>query len=197
MTRRRLVVAVDLDAIIIDLIRPWLNWYNEKYDDNLTVDEVTNYKLETHAKKANKHVYRFFENLDNYAKCPVLLGASEGLQALNTSGHDVIIASATAGRTASLKWDMVEKAAPWIHVNDVMVGARKELIRADVFIDDSPKNIVKYRNAWPQAHILTIAYPYNKDCRSVVNLYAQDHNHTDKAWESMVQYIDALAGEQK
>lgn len=196
MSRRRLVVAIDLDAIIIDLIRPWLGWYNRKHDDNLTIDDITSYKVETFAKKTTR-MFDFFRELANYANCPVLPGASEGLRAIDSAGHDVIIASATAGRTASIKWDLVEKAAPWLHENNVMVGARKERIHADVFIDDAPKNIIKYRNAWPQAHILTIAYPYNKDCRSVVNLYAQDHNHTDKAWESMVQYIDTLAGEQK
>lgn len=191
---RKLTLLVDLDAIVIDLIRPWLAWYNTRYDDNVTVDDIKRYKVEEFTKKTNaKGVFEFFAEHANYANCPVLPGASEGLLELHEEGHDIIVATATAGQTAHLKWHLVNKAAPWLHENDVMVGSRKEKLFGDVFIDDAPKNIVKYRNAWPNAHILTIAYPYNRDCQSLVNCYAQDHNNTDKAWQDMVRYIRALA----
>lgn len=189
---RKLVVAIDLDAIIIDLIRPWLRWYNKHYDDNLTVDDIKSYKIEQFAKKT-ANLNAFFADHSNYANCPVLPGATEGLLELRDSGHDIIIATATAGSTAQLKWHLAEKAAPWLHENNIMAGARKERLHADVFIDDAPKNIVKYRNAWPKAHILTIAYPYNLDCRSLVNCYAQNHNDTSKAWGQMCDYIRNIA----
>jgi 5'(3')-deoxyribonucleotidase len=188
---RELVIAVDLDAIVIDLIRPWLNWYNKRHNDNITVDDITHYKVEKFAKKTND-MFAFFHDHANYAGCPVLPGAAEGLARLRDLGHDIIIATATAGSTANLKWHLVEKAAPWLNENNVMVGSRKERLHADVFIDDAPKNIVKYRNKWPDAHILTIAYPYNKDCRSLVNCYAQDHNDTNRAWEQMCDYVSRI-----
>lgn len=189
---RKLVVGIDLDAIIIDLIRTWLNWYNRIHDDNLTVDDIKGYKLEQFAKKTD-NMYAFFDDHANYAGCPVLPGAAEGLLELKDAGHDLIIATATSGRTAHLKWELVEKAAPWLHENNVMVGSRKERLYFDAFIDDAPKNIIKYRNAWPTSHILTIAYPYNRDCRSLVNCYAQDHNNTVQAWRQMCDYIHNMA----
>jgi 5'(3')-deoxyribonucleotidase len=188
---RELVIVVDLDAIVIDLIRPWLNWYNKLHNDNITVDDITHYKVEKFTTKTND-VFAFFSDHANYAGCPVLPGAAEGLARLRDLGHDIIIATATAGSTANLKWHLVEKAAPWLNENNVMVGSRKERLHADVFIDDAPKNIVKYRNKWPDAHILTIAYPYNKDCRSLVNCYAQDHNNTNRAWEQMCDYVSRI-----
>lgn len=192
---KKLTVLVDLDAIVIDLLRPWLEFYNRTHDDTVTINDITTYKLENHTKKLKKarDLYKFFEDHTNYKNCPVLPGASEGLLALNNDGHDVIVATATSGATASIKWHLVKKAAPWLHSDNVMVGARKEKLCGDAFIDDAPKNIVRYRNAWPKAHILTIAYPYNQDCSSIVNCYAQDHNHTDLAWKQMVQYLKALA----
>lgn len=191
---KQLTIFVDLDAIVIDLIRPWLGWYNAKYEDNVTVDEIVQYKVDKFCKKTNvEGVFAFFEEHANYANCPVLPGAAEALKELDKNGHDVIIATATAGQTAHLKWHLVNKAAPWFNENDVMVGSRKEKLFGDVFIDDAPKNIVRYRNAWPSSHILTIAYPYNRDCRSLVNLYAQDHNNTDKAWAEICGYIHELS----
>ncbi len=189
---KQLTILIDLDAIVIDLIRPWLAWYNQKYDDNVTVDDIVQYKVEKFTKKTN-NVFEFFEDHANYANCPVLPGASDALKKFHDDKHDVIIATATAGQTAHIKWHLVNKAAPWIHENDVMVGSRKEKLCGDVFIDDAPKNIVKYRNAWPKAHILTIAYPYNMDCKTLVNCYAKDHNNTEQAWMEMTEYVNDLA----
>lgn len=192
---KQLTLLIDLDAIVIDLLRPWLAWYNKEHDDTVTVDDIKTYKIENHCKKAKKveDVYKFFKEHSNYTSCPVLPGASESLLRLHEDGHDIIIATATAGQTAHLKWLLVHKAAPWFNENNVMVGSRKEKLFGDVFIDDAPKNIIKYRNAWPKAHVLTIAYPYNRDCRILVNCYAQDYNDTTKAWGQMYDYVNAVA----
>lgn len=188
----RLEIAIDLDAIVIDLLRPWIGWYNSKHEDNLTIDEIVEYKVEKFAKKTNS-MFAFFKDLENYANCPVLPGASEGLKELGDAGHDIIIATATAGRTAELKWDLVKKAAPWLHKDNIQIGSRKDRIYSDVFIDDAPKNIAQYRNRWPNSHILTIAYPYNLVSRDLVNLYAQDHNNTVQAWRQICDYVHYVA----
>lgn len=192
MSKVRLEIAIDLDAIIIDLLRPWLDWYNINHGDNLTVDDIIDYKVERVAKKT-RNMFAFFKDLNNYANCPVLPGASEGLLELHDAGHDVIVATATAGRTAELKWQLVKKAAPWFDDDNVQVGSRKDRIYADVFIDDAPKNISSYRRRWPKAHILTIAYPYNRVSQSLVNLRAEDHNNTVQAWRQICDYIHNLA----
>lgn len=188
----RLTVLCDLDAIVIDLIRPWVAWYNQTHEDTITIDDITTYAVENHMKKT-KNVYKFFEEHINYTNCPVLPGASDGLRYLHDAKHDVIICTATAGQTAHLKWELIHKAAPWIKEGDVMVGSRKEKMFGDVFIDDAPKNVVKYRNAWPQSHILTIAYPYNRDIKTLVNCYADDHHNTELAWKEMTKYVQTLA----
>lgn len=192
---KKLTILVDLDSIVIDLLRPWLAFYNKTHDDTVTIDDIISYNLEKHTKKLKniRDLYKFFEDPINYANCPVLPGASEGLLEMKDAGHDVIISTATAGQTANIKWHLAKKAAPWLHSDNVMVGARKEKLHGDVLIDDSPKNIIRYRNAWPKSHILTIAYPYNRDCISLVNCYAQDHNNTKQAWKQMVSHIQDLA----
>ncbi len=187
---RKFCIGIDLDAIVIDLIRPWLAWYNTTHDDTVEIDHVVEYKVEKFTKKT-KDVFQFFTDRNNYANCPVLPGASEALQELHDAGHDIIIVTATGGQDASLKWDLVKKAAPWFHDNDVMVGSRKERMHLDVFIDDAPKNIVKYRNKWgKEPKILTISYPYNQDVKTLVDLMALDHHNTDKAWRQICDFVD-------
>jgi 5'(3')-deoxyribonucleotidase len=191
---KKLIIGFDLDAIIIDLIRPWLNWYNTEHGDCITVDDIKQYKIERFAKKTNTEgIFKFFDEAENYAACPVLPGAAEGLKQLEEQGHDIIITTATSGQTPHLKWHLVKKAAPWLHPDNVMAGARKERLWLDVFVDDAPKNIVKYRNTWPKSQIATISYPYNQDCRSLVNCFAEDHNNTSQAWNQICGFITDLS----
>jgi 5'(3')-deoxyribonucleotidase len=189
---RKLILGFDMDAIVVDLIRPWLSWYNLEHGENITIDDIKTYKIENHVGKPDK-IYDFFADSKRYANCPTLPGAAEGLLELHKDGHDIIIATATAGQTANVKWLLAEEAAPWLNPNNLMVGSRKELLRFDVFSDDAPKNIVKYRNAWPNAQIITIAYPYNQDIKTLVNCYAQDYRDTAKAWRTKVDYIRQVA----
>lgn len=188
-----LTIITDLDNIIIDLLRPWISWYNITNKDDLTIDEMTSYKFEDHAKPGSQ-IYKFFDTTfyDYYSECSVLPGAAKALEAIHQDGHDIIVSTAVAGRTAHLKWDLAKKAMPWIPENNIMVGSRKEKLYGDVFIDDAPKNLIKYKNAWPSAHVLTIGYPYNQDCRNIVNLFAEDHNNTEKAWSEIYNYISNL-----
>lgn len=194
---RQLCIGFDLDAIIIDLLRPWVDWYNNTHEDTLHIDMVTQYKVEKFMKKAPdiEAVFAFFDEAGaRYAACPVLPGAAEGLLELKEAGHDIIITTATVDETANVKWHLVKKAAPWFNSNDVMVGSRKERLHLDVFCDDAPKNVVKYRNKWKdQAKIVTIAYPYNRDIQTLVDLYAHDHNDTVGAWRQIVDFIHTEA----
>ncbi len=190
---RKLTLLFDMDAILVDLLRPWLNWYNETHQDKVSIDDVTGYHLHEHAKNCSvDQLFEFFTH-ERYSACPPLPGAAEGLLELDQAGHDVVITTATAGSTAQAKWVLAEKVAPWLKDGNVMVGSRKELLKGDVFVDDAPKNIVKYKNAWPEAHLLTIAYPYNRDIKTLVHLYAEDHNNTVQAWQQITQYIHQVA----
>lgn len=188
---RKLRLAIDLDAILIDLMTDWLNWYNYHFHDDLTLDDMTSYHIENFAKKGDP--FLFFENPNNYLNCQPMAGAREALEEFRRDGHQVIIATASIVGTSNVKYSLARKVDPKIKDRDLMIGSQKEVIFADVFIDDAPKNIVAYRNEWPKATIMTIAHPYNQDCRTLVNCFAEDHNNPARAWEQMRAYVRGLA----
>ena len=190
---RPLTLIIDLDSIIVDLLGPWLGWYNELYDDKLTVADLTSYAIEKHVKPGCHYsIYDFFTPVDRYAECPILPGASEALAAFRDMGHDIVIATATAGQTAHQKWVLAKKAAPWLPASHIMVGSRKELLRGDVFIDDAPKNVVKYKQAWPEAKAMTIAYPYNAEIYDWYDLRAEGWQNPAGAWSQIVDAIKEI-----
>ena len=191
---RKLRLIFDLDAIIANLLDSWLEWYNQAYDDDLIIDDLTSYHLEDHVKpECGKNVFKFFHPPERYGMIPILPGASEGLSYLRKAEHDILICTATAGSTAQQKYEIVKRAAPWIKRENIFIGSRKEVLKGDVFIDDAPKNILSYRKEWPQAKIATISYPYNVGVKGEVDCYAQDHNDTAAAWSQITKFIDEVA----
>ncbi len=189
---KQLTLVFDLDAIIIDLLRPWIAWININYGTKLTVDDVTQYNMHDVFPCGNE-VYKFFTK-ERYRECAPLPGAAWGLSYLKSAGHKMVIATATAGDTGSEKLGLLHKAAPWFHEDDLYIGRDKYERRGDVFVDDSPKNIYRYKEVHPDTLLATIAYPYNKELESVVDIYAQDYQATDQAWLEIVTGIEKHAG---
>lgn len=186
-------IICDMDSIIVDLLNPWIAWYNSWWHDNLSVDKMTGYHIEEFIKpECGNRIYEPFGYPGWYENLPPLAGAYDGLKYLYDKGHDIVIATAVAGRTADAKYDWLKRCAPFIKKKNVLIGSRKELIKGDVFIDDSPDNIRNYRNAWSGAHILTIAYPYNRDSVNYINLRAHSYKNTQSAWKDIVAYVDAM-----
>lgn len=67
------------------------------------------------------------------------------------------------------------------------------MVKGEIFIDDSPSNIMSYREAWPDSKILSIGYPFNKSVKSAVDLYASEYNKPKKCWNDFYKYINKLS----
>lgn len=185
---RRKRAIFDLDSIIVNLMDPWLAWYNAKYDDTVKLADIKTYHIENYV-KCGMGIFKFFNPAERYGDCPIYEGAAEGLLKLHENDVDVVIATATAGSTAPQKYVLAKKAAPWLDKHHIIIGTRKELLHGDFFTDDAPKNMLAYSEEWPDAEILTIGFPYNEYLRDKVDFYADDCFNPKKAWEQIVDYI--------
>ena len=130
----------------------------------------------------------FFDDLEPIA------GAVKTLTSLAMEGHDVFIATAHADnpQCASAKIRWAQEHLGFSRKQVILIHA-KHMLRGDVFIDDTPKKLRAYKESWPDARVLTIAYPYNAEVSDVVDLRADDYLKTDSAWKEMGQYIRDLA----
>jgi 5'-nucleotidase len=186
-----LTIVCDLDGIVIDLLGAWLEEYNKKWNDSLTIADLKSYHIERHVKpECGNKIYEVFDNALFYRNLKPLAGAVEGLKKLHSRGHDIVICTATAGDTAQEKFYWCAKYLPFIPSKNIFVGARKELLLTDIFIDDAPKNLLAHHKKWgASARTISIAYPYNEHLRDTVWLHAEDHTDTRKAWSEIVDAI--------
>lgn len=185
------MILCDLDSILADILTPWLAAYTKEYEDTLTIPQITGWAFHNFVKpECGYRIYQYLSTPNFFADLVPLPGAVEAVQKIIGMGHDFLVVTAGAAvddaATQKIRWC---KRYLGLAPKQVIVTPRKELIRGDLLIDDSPEQIAKYRRAWPKTPIFAIAYPYNlsADCARF-----SDWTDTAHAWANMVRGICAL-----
>jgi len=191
-------ILIDLDDTVVDLRGPWVNWLNNTFGLSLEGEQLTTYWIEKCVPShIGEKVYGFLNQKHIYQRLQPLDGGVEALQYLSEIGYDVMIATAYVRDPDSaadkIRW--VKQWLPFIKRNNVFLCHRKELIRADCFIDDSPDNLIKYREEWSLPGVwplvLTIDWPYNRgqEVDKAIDKRFGSYVDTRSAWKDMLNYI--------
>ena len=129
-------IICDMDEVIVDMMNPLLKRYNEKYNSDITIEDITQWGLPQDMKDIYMKEY-FFEYL------PTIKGAIKGAEQLMAWGHDVVIATNHSGDgyIANQKVSWMKGMMPGSFAN-MMIGARKDLLQGDVIIDDNADYLI-------------------------------------------------------
>lgn len=187
-------ILIDMDSIIVNLQGPWLAAYNAEYSDNLTVDKILTWDTHKYVKpECGKHIYDYLKRPGFFYNLEPLPGAIEGVERLKRDGHEIYLVTASPDGGASEKIDWVGKWLPCLDkVKQTVICHDKFIVDGDVLIDDSPRNLVE----WKQSHLRSIAmgikYPYN-DHLSPYAFLADSWQDTEKAWRKLYFWVTSLA----
>lgn len=196
MTAKPLRILVDLDGIVVDMLPAWLSqyWAEEALDheEELGPEHITSWSVDgfvANPDGLNRIMNRrgFFEHL------APMDGATDGLKALCDRGHDVWVCT-SPGTSVYAPTDKVlwcQRHLPFLPQKKIIIAAHKYVVRGDVLIDDSPKQVGEYREHWPAAKLFGISHPYNQDVR--YDCTGDGWRDPRKAWETMVEGVDRLA----
>ncbi len=81
-------IAVDIDEVLGEFIREFLNWYNREHGTNWTFEDITDYHwpniFGNTVEEAIDDVHKFFET-DGFKNMPLVVGAKEGIGELGKS----------------------------------------------------------------------------------------------------------------
>ena len=187
-----MLILCDMDGVLVDLMAGWLHAYNRDYNDTLGKDKILSWELHHYVKpECGQKIYNYLSQPNFFFGLAPLPGALEGLTKLKEAGHDIVICTAPGGaESATDKIYWLQKYLPWINIKDVIIAHRKDLVKADILIDDSPINLVSYRDAFPRAVTITFDYPYNQ--KTVVDFRAHNTPSGEMGWESVVGYVKNL-----
>jgi len=157
-------ILVDVDGVVADLHKAWLQRYNSDYHDNLTSKEITRWAIHEFVKpQCGRKIYAYLMDPTLYDDVPVMRGAKKGVEQLRSDGHQVIFVS-SGFFPAKVKWladnglaiNFPYNDGRWDTLADVVLTGDKSLVKGDVLIDDYPRNLngqkktLLYDSPWNQ-----------------------------------------------
>ena len=142
MKKTRKKVAIDLDGVIWDLVRPWIIYYNLLYEDSVSYEEILEYDLsKTMTKASYDEIKSILKKKSFWNSVFPFEYAVEYLYKINKD-FDLYIATATSYEIATVKIKRFLKLFPFISSNQIICIHNKSLLDVDWLIDDCADNLL-------------------------------------------------------
>jgi len=144
-----MIIAVDVDGVIVDLVTPWLRRYNLDYNDDLTPESIQDWEVDKFVKiECGERIYKYIENPDIYYEALPIKDSLWGVNILRSIGIRVVFLTVSANGTQGRKFK-------WLYDNSFFMNDSnpldnyieckdKSLIRADILLDDGVHNIKSF-----------------------------------------------------
>lgn len=176
-------ILVDMDDTIENCTEAWVQYVNKRYGTNVDPDSLRDWDVsKAFPTLTREQVYSVtFEDEFWHSVTPID-GAVEYLKKLIDDGHKVYIVTCAAYETLKVKMeDVLFKYFPFIEWKDVIIASRKQMINADILIDDGIHNHIDGRY-----EKLLFTAPHNIE-------YDADANGMKrvKNWKEIYEYINS------
>lgn len=148
----RPIVILDCDDVLYVCTEYAIELANKEYRyiPRLDVREVTSWGM---TGRRTDIIFKYMAKKSFYKKQPVIDGAVDFINELLALGCEIIICTAVDGDKATIRIKRLLKDFPMINPKNIFVGSRKDILRADILLDDGPHNVdvdndnIKYRIA--------------------------------------------------
>lgn len=141
-------LIVDMDDVITE--KGFIRMINEFLKTNYTQEDAESYYINDLIPKDRMDEWvKFYSKKNVYDYANIVEGAKETLERLNEK-YDLYIATAyvfrdapkVSGKTLNDKYNFLIKNFPFIDPHKFIFISNKELLEADIRIDDSPKKLI-------------------------------------------------------
>lgn len=144
---RRLRIAIDMDEVIADAFGKHLDQYNERAGTKLTREMISKKGLNALIPVGGQEEFHAIPHADGFfADMELIAGSREALQELSRN-HDLFITSAAMEVPGSFadKFQWLETHFPFIPPSRIVFCGDKNIINADVLIDDRSRHFKGFR----------------------------------------------------
>lgn len=144
---RRLRIAIDMDEVIADAFVKHLDQYNQQAGANLTREMISRKGLNALISVEQREVFHAIPHADGFfADMDLVTGSREALLELSRN-HDIFITSAAMEVPGSFadKFQWLGTHFPFIPPSRIVFCGDKNIINADVLIDDRSRHFEGFR----------------------------------------------------
>lgn len=140
----KLRILVDMDDTIENLGETWVNFLNERYGLDVKWSEIEDWDLHKAFPTLDEmQIYDALFEAKLWARVRPFDGAVDSLKWMIDEGHDVYIVTASHPGTVYEKFELVlQRYFPFITPDKLIVIKNKQMLNADILIDDAPHNLI-------------------------------------------------------
>lgn len=169
-------LAIDLDGVVSDFNKGWIDQYNQEFGTAIPLDSVTTWEgivpLTHFTDMAGFWEWAMdfgngslFRHLDLYPEAvPTMQRLAEH--------HEIVIVTAKPGWAVADTFAWIgDRALPTREVHIVDVDDAKWPVPADVYLDDSPHQLALISHHRPEAHVCRYVRPWNEPVAGVHDVH--------------------------
>lgn len=181
---RKMRIAVDQDEVLCHWTSRVVQWYNEDkktefdhfgqpYDRQgmpfvpVTLDNMTNWDVKMNlGPESEPYVRSYMRSILFWQGLDPIEGAVEGMRTLIEQGHDVLIVTAVpkcapVAYEGKMAW--IRRHLPFFDLENFITMKRKDLVDADILIDDGEHNLDAFSSKDPDHHwAIAFDRPWNR-----------------------------------
>ena len=154
-----MIILIDMDDTIERLLEHWVDLVNEKYERNVTCEDVVEWDVsKAFPGLTHREAYEVLLDDEIWKGVEPIPGAAEAMKRFQERGHRVLLVTASPFESIRGKMEyLLQSHFPFLTWDDVIVTRHKQLIRGDVLIDDGFHNLLdgEYRK-------ILVDAPYNR-----------------------------------
>lgn len=134
-----MIIALDIDGVLLDIHSPWIDKYNKISGDNLRCQDITGWYVRDCVKPAYQNTVDSMRTPDLYYNVKPVKLASYGVTCLHRMGHRLVCATHDSLPYAKAKAHAIRLYFPVIR-DIVLTSNDKSVVKYDLLIDDAAHN---------------------------------------------------------
>lgn len=157
-----LTIVLDADGVMANTKKELIKRYNQEYGLNFKAEDLTEWDL-TKVQKENTDMMKYFRQRGFFASLEPVKGARYYTKKLIDDGEDIVVGTASCTEGMEDKIQFFKQYFPFIPRENIMIGSRKDLFKADILLDDYVKNLKTSQCKHPLLFTYENVYTYKEE----------------------------------
>lgn len=169
-------ILFDMDDVVADFAHHLLHLYNEKYNDQLTPNDMIDWDMSKFVKKeCGMDIFHLMKTPGFFRHLQPIEHAKDVIARLIEKNFNVLFVSDSpkgysftdynvnplfVSNPADDKRDWLAEHFPMVPTSNVILGSMKYYVRGDLLVDDKPDTYLKFRSLG--LDVLLMDRPYNR-----------------------------------